>query len=129
MTKKKPEDYPLFTMRMDPKDKERYSKLAKKHGYTLAKLIREGLRVVEENENFLDPTVNPYLARIQQAQLGEHKELTDSFQSVTQTQEGFNTRLTNVERLLEKLALHEGLSKKDIKKAQKKDISGEVVFE
>lgn len=116
-------------MRMDQEDKDRYNKLAKKHGYKLAKLIREGLRVLEENENFLDPTVNPYFERIQSAQRESDQERLDDSENLKQRLTNVEQAIGNIERLLEKLALHEGLSKKDIKKAQKKDISSEAVFE
>ena len=128
--KKKPEDYAQFNMRMSEEDKERYSKLAKKHGIKLAKLVREGLRVLEENPNFLDPTVNPYIESIKKAQLGAHQERIEYNEHLEEEIFNLKQSVGNIERILEKFVTKgKPLTQKELKEAQKKDLSSEAVFE
>lgn len=128
--KKKPEDYPLFTMRMSKEEKKRYDKLAAKHGKSRAELVREGLRVLEENPNFLDPTVNPYLEKIQSSQREAHQERLDYYDQFEQRLENVEQTVGNIERILEKFVTKgKPLTKKELKQAQKKDDSSEAIFE
>lgn len=123
-----------FTIRTTKEELARWDKFAKDHGQTsVAKLIREGLRVLEQNPHFLDPTQNPYLASIREGYLEYRKEAQD-FEKYIQA---MDERITQIERdgsdtkaILEKFVLKgKPLTKKELKEAKKKDLSSEAVFE
>lgn len=116
-------------MRMANEEKEHYSKIAKEYNLTLAQYIREGMEVLERNPSFLDITSNPYLSAISKAQEEATQERDEYIQTIESRLTNLEKSTGNIERILEKLALSQGLSKKDIKKAQKKDISNEAVFD
>jgi hypothetical protein len=128
--KKKPEDYPLFTMRMSKANRERYEALATKYNISTAQLIREGLRVLEENPSFLDPTVNPYIQSIKEAQLGAHQERIDIENETRKDIVEMKKDIQTINRILEKFVTKgKPLTQKELKQAQQKDLSSEAIFE
>lgn len=119
-----------YTMLWDKKEKDRLTKWGKEQGFSgLAKLIEEALKVVQRHPELLQPQEKyepkeseKILESLRQAKIEASQELTDTLID-------HSNRLDRMERLIEGIASKVGMSKKDIKKAQKKDLSSEAVFE
>lgn len=116
-----------YTIQLSDEERELYDSFAQKHGYTtLSRLIRQALEVVIRTPSLLEPTESFDITKLTEA-------IEKAGQATIQEQipffQGLEDRLFKVERLMEALALQAGMSKKDIKKAQKKDDSSEAVFD
>ncbi|UCG03081.1 MAG: hypothetical protein JSW11_03645 [Candidatus Heimdallarchaeota archaeon] len=121
-----------FMMLMSQEEKAHYEKIREAHGFTsLAKLIRASLDIVQRFPELLEPTERVNGSGTQQVleaiQRLEQKELAvEKMGEILKTQA---EKINKIERLLESFALKKGMTKKEIKRAYKKDLSGEAVFE
>lgn len=116
-----------YSIDFSDEERKKLKTFAEEHGYSSeSKVIKDALRVIYKETSGIDPTTifNPdeFLKTFE----------TKSAEAIQEQYEvllKFNDRLTNVESLIEGIALEVGMTKKDIKKLQKKDITGEVIFE
>ena len=119
-----------YTMLWDKKEKDRITKWGKEQGYSgLAKLIEASLDIVQRHPELLQPQekYEPHesekiLETLKQAKIEASQELLETLTD-------HSNRLDRMEKLIEGIALKVGMSKKELKEAQKKDLSSEAIFE
>jgi len=125
-TKKKPEDYPLFNMRLSKVDKEKYTKFAKKYNLKLAGLVREGLKVIYKNPAFLNDLEDPYLAKIKE----KLKGTPEYTKHIERDLKELKDDIKDIKDVLRLVARKQDLSQSELKKLNgKNDDSSEAVFE
>ncbi len=119
-----------YTMLWDKKELDRLTKWGKEQGYSgLAKLIEASLEIAQKHPELLQPQEKykpndseKILETLRQAKIEASQELTETLID-------HSKRLDRMEKLIEGMALKVGMSKNDIKKTQKKDLTSEAVFE
>lgn len=117
-----------FTMLMDVKEKDRITAWGKTQGYSsLAKLIHEALNVVQRNPSLLQPTENDTPVQLYEDLKKAQQEASEELEEVLIDT---STKITQILRLQEKMALKLKISEKQIEKTRTTvDHSNEAVLE
>jgi hypothetical protein len=114
------------SIRINEYKKKKYKEFGKAHGFnTLSKLFFASLDVVMRNPSLLEVTEDTGSEKILESleeSLSVFDDQTESFNKIFQ-------KFDQLERFQEFIAKKLGATDTEIKEAQKKDISGEAVFE
>lgn len=116
----------LFTIHFTSEERERLKEFGKKHGYaTLSGLIRSALDVVMRNPELLHPTEDKSARELLDSLRTSYEDLTE----IPTILREITKKIDRISNSQEVFAKKLGVTHKELKRAQEKDLSGDAIFE